>query len=216
MKKHTKLIFCALLCATLTMTAAGCSGSSDSSSTSTSSVQSADTAGDMTNSVVDGSPVVGRISAITDTSITIEVMGGGQKAGGAPDDMKDLPSGEMPTDLPSGNQSPEENVSPPDGDPPSDGSMPAEGQQPPDGDMSGGPGNGDGQNASATLTISLDTDTVFTNADGTTITTADLAVGDMVTIDLGVDGVTATSVQIQDAMNGAPEGGTPSENAASN
>lgn len=161
----------------------GCSSSNSSAST-TSAVSSAIiSSGDQAN----GRPqdtemgIVGTITEITDTAITIESMGGG--SGGPQGEMPDgePPSGETPNGSAPSSTAGEK----PDGEPPSD--MVQE---------------------KSTTTFTISSSTVFTNESGEVLTSSDLSVGSMVRVKLASDGLTADEIEVMSQNAQIPESST--------
>lgn len=205
MKIRTKSIFCALLSASLLLTAVACTGNAavgnsaneiSSNQTSESSIALKDDKENM-EKTEKMSGTMGQITSIEGNSITLNVMGSGRggkngsKGGMTPPDGEIPSGGETPTALPEG-ETPPESGQPANTDPPNggrggksgsngdmtlpDGSMPAEGEQ-------------------QILTITVTDSTVFTNKEtGETIALSDLAVGDILQVELAEDKTSALSI----------------------
>lgn len=196
MKRTT--IAAVILCTLLTGLA-GCGQQSTTTADTAQSTSSSSTQADST-----AKTVMGRITAVSGSTITLETMGGGMHGG--PDGQGggkggDAPSGNTTGSAPSGN-APSGNA--PSGDNQQASMSGSTNQTPPQ----GGKADGDSDDqqkggTSETTTITLvDKTEVWTESNGqqTSASASDLKVGDNVKITYATDGTTVDSIVIMPAM----------------
>ena len=191
--KYQKALLCIALAGTLIFSGCGSTNNSTGNNTNTSSsVESTvETSTEDTDAKSDENTVTGMISEITDSTITVAAMPGGDQGetpgnppsdnkGGAPADNDGADSTETPGNPPSGdnNSAPSDNGGAP--------------------DMSN----------MTTETINLTDSTIYYDKNGKETTLSALSEGTMVTITLDDDGNAAT-VTISDNAGGQPGGNTP-------
>lgn len=205
--KYQKALLCIALAGTLIFS--GCGSTNNSTDTdntigTSSSVESTvEASTEDTDTKSDENAIMGMISEITDSTITVATMpGGGQ--------------GEAPGNPPSDNNGSDNNSAPAD-KPDSDGSDSTETpDNQPSGDNTSAPSDNGGtpdMGNMSTETINLTDSTVYYDKDGNETTLSALSEGTMVTITFDDDGNAAT-VTISDGGN-APGGGAPGGSASS-
>lgn len=205
--KYQKALLCIALAGTLIFS--GCGSTNNSTDTdntigTSSSVESTvEASTEDTDTKSDENAIMGMISEITDSTITVATMpGGGQgeAQGNPPDDNNGGDNGSAPADKPDSDGT--DSTETPDNQPSSDNtSAPSDNGGTPDmGNMS-------------TETINLTDSTVYYDKDGNETTLSALSEGTMVTITFDDDGNAAT-VTISDGGN-APGGGAPGGSASS-
>lgn len=205
--KYQKALLCIALAGTLIFS--GCGSTNNSTDTdntigTSSSVESTvEASTEDTDTKSDENTIMGMISEITDSTITVATMpGGGQ--------------GEAPGNPPSDNNGSDNNSAPAD-KPDSDGTDSTETpDNQPSGDNTSAPSDNGGtpdMGNMSTETINLTDSTVYYDKDGNETTLSALSEGTMVTITLDDDGNAAT-VTISDGGN-APGGGAPGGSASS-
>lgn len=200
--KYQKALLCIALAGTLIFS--GCGSTNNSTDTdntigTSSSVESTvEASTEDTDTKSDENTIMGMISEITDSTITVATMpGGGQ--------------GEAPGNPPSDNNGSDNNSAPAD-KPDSDGTDSTETpDNQPSGDNTSAPSDNGGapdMGNMSTETINLTDSTVYYDKDGNETTLSALSEGTMVTITLDDDGNAAT-VTISDNAGGQPGGNTP-------
>lgn len=200
--KYQKALLCITLAGTLIFS--GCGSTNNSTDTdntigTSSSVESTvEASTEDTDTKSDENTIMGIISEITDSTITVATMpGGGQ--------------GEAPGNPPSDNNGSDNNSAPAD-KPDSDGTDSTETpDNQPSGDNTSAPSDNGGapdMGNMSTETINLTDSTVYYDKDGNETTLSALSEGTMVTITLDDDGNAAT-VTISDNAGGQPGGNTP-------
>jgi hypothetical protein len=205
--KYQKALLCIALAGTLIFS--GCGSTNNSTDTdntigTSSSVESTvEASTEDTDTKSDENAIMGMISEITDSTITVATMpGGGQ--------------GEAPGNPPSDNNGSDNNSAPAD-KPDSDGTDSTETpDNQPSGDNTSAPSDNGGtpdMGNMSTETINLTDSTVYYDKDGNETTLSALSEGTMVTITFDDDGNAAT-VTISDGGN-APGGGAPGGSASS-
>ena len=205
--KYQKALLCIALAGTLIFS--GCGSTNNSTDTdntigTSSSVESTvEASTEDTDTKSDENAIMGMISEITDSTITVATMpGGGQ--------------GEAPGNPPSDNNGSDNNSAPAD-KPDSDGTDSTETpDNQPSGDNTSAPSDNGGapdMGKMSTETINLTDSTVYYDKDGNETTLSALSEGTMVTITFDDDGNAAT-VTISDGGN-APGGGAPGGSASS-
>ena len=205
--KYQKALLCIALAGTLIFS--GCGSTNNSTDTdntigTSSSVESTvEASTEDTDTKSDENTIMGMISEITDSTITVATMpGGGQ--------------GEAPGNPPSDNNGSDNNSAPAD-KPDSDGTDSTETpDNQPSGDNTSAPSDNGGtpdMGNMSTETINLTDSTVYYDKDGNETTLSALSEGTMVTITFDDDGNAAT-VTISDGGN-APGGGAPGGSASS-
>lgn len=205
--KYQKALLCIALAGTLIFS--GCGSTTNSTDTdntigTSSSVESTvEASTENTDTKSDENAIIGMISEITDSTITVATMpGGGQ--------------GEAPGNPPSDNNGSDNNSAPAD-KPDSDGTDSTETpDNQPSGDNTSAPSDNGGtpdMGNMSTETINLTDSTVYYDKDGNETTLSALSEGTMVTITFDDDGNAAT-VTISDGGN-APGGGAPGGSASS-
>lgn len=205
--KYQKALLCIALAGTLIFS--GCGSTNNSTDTdntigTSSSVESTvEASTEDTDTKSDKNAIMGMISEITDSTITVATMpGGGQ--------------GEAPGNPPSDNNGSDNNSAPAD-KPDSDGTDSTETpDNQPSGDNTSAPSDNGGtpdMGNMSTETINLTDSTVYYDKDGNETTLSALSEGTMVTITFDDDGNAAT-VTISDGGN-APGGGAPGGSASS-
>lgn len=205
--KYQKALLCIALAGTLIFS--GCGSTNNSTDTdntigTSSSVESTvEASTEDTDTKSDENAIMGMISEITDSTITVATMpGGGQ--------------GEAPGNPPSDNNGSDNNSAPAD-KPDSDGTDSTETpDNQPSGDNTSAPSDNGGtpdMGNMSTETINLTDSTVYYDKDGNDTTLSALSEGTMVTITFDDDGNAAT-VTISDGGN-APGGGAPGGSASS-
>lgn len=236
--KYQKALLCIALAGTLIFS--GCGSTNNSTDTdntigTSSSVESTvEASTEDTDTKSDENTIMGMISEITDSTITVATMpGGGQGEapgnplddnnggdnGSAPADKPDSDNndqGKAPGNPPSDNNGSDNNSAPAD-KPDSDGT---ESTETPDNQPSGDNNSAPSDNGGApdmgnmsTETINLTDSTIYYDKDGNETTLSALSEGTMVTITFDDDGNAAT-VTISDGGN-APGGGAPGGSASS-
>ena len=231
--KYQKALLCIALAGTLIFS--GCGSTNNSTDTdntigTSSSVESTvEASTEDTDTKSDENTIMGMISEITDSTITVATMpGGGQGEapgnplddnnggdnGSAPADKPDSDNndqGKAPGNPPSDNNGSDNNSAPAD-KPDSDGT---ESTETPDNQPSGDNNSAPSDNGGApdmgnmsTETINLTDSTIYYDKDGNETTLSTLSEGTMVTITLDDDGNAAT-VTISDNAGGQPGGNTP-------
>lgn len=236
--KYQKALLCIALAGTLIFS--GCGSTNNSTDTdntigTSSSVESTvEASTEDTDTKSDENAIMGMISEITDSTITVAPMpGGGQGEapgnppddnnggdnGSAPADKPDSDSndqGKAPGNPPSDNNGSDNNSAPAD-KPDSDGTDSTETpDNQPSGDNTSAPSDNGGapdMGKMSTETINLTDSTVYYDKDGNETTLSALSEGTMVTITFDDDGNAAT-VTISDGGN-APGGGAPGGSASS-
>lgn len=204
--KYQKALLCIALAGTLIFS--GCGSTNNSTDTdntigTSSSVESTvEASTEDTDTKSDENAIMGMISEITDSTITVATMpGGGQ--------------GEAPGNPPSDNNGSDNNSAPAD-KPDSDGTDSTETpDNQPSGDNTSAPSDNGGtpdMGNMSTETINLTDSTVYYDKDGNETTLSALSEGTMVTITFDDDGNAAT-VTISDGGN-APGGGAPGGSAS--
>lgn len=208
--KYQKALLCITLAGTLIFSGCGSTNNSTGNNTNTSSsVESTvETSTEDTDAKSDENTVIGMISEITDSTITVAAMpGGGQ--GEAPGNPPSDNNGGAPAG--NGNSDNNDSTEAP-GKPDSDGADSTETPgNPPSGDNNSAPsGNSSAPDMSnmTTETINLTDSTIYYDKDGKETTLSALSEGTMVTITLDDDGNAAT-VTISDNAGGQPGGNTP-------
>jgi hypothetical protein len=231
--KYQKALLCIALAGTLIFS--GCGSTNNSTDTdntigTSSSVESTvEASTEDTDTKSDENAIMGMISEITDSTITVATMpGGGQgeAQGNPPDDNNGGDNGSAPADKPDSDNN-DQGKAP--GNPPSDNngsdnnSAPAdkpdsdgtESTETPDNQPSGDNNSAPSDNGGApdmgnmsTETINLTDSTIYYDKDGNETTLSTLSEGTMVTITLDDDGNAAT-VTISDNAGGQPGGNTP-------
>ena len=205
--KYQKALLCIALAGTLIFS--GCGSTTNSTDTdntigTSSSVESTvEASTENTDTKSDENAIIGMISEITDSTITVATMpGGGQ--------------GEAPGNPPSDNNGSDNNSAPAD-KPDSDGTDSTETpDNQPSGDNTSAPSDNGGtpdMGNMSTETINLTDSTVYYDKNGNETTLSALSEGTMVTITFDDDGSAAT-VTISDGGN-APGGGAPGGSASS-
>lgn len=200
--KYQKALLCIALAGTLIFS--GCGSTNNSTDTdntigTSSSVESTvEASTEDTDTKSDENTIMGMISEITDSTITVATMpGGGQ--------------GEAPGNPPSDNNGSDNNSAPAD-KPDSDGTDSTETpDNQPSGDNNSAPSDNGGapdMGNMSTETINLTDSTIYYDKDGNETTLSTLSEGTMVTITLDDDGNAAT-VTISDNAGGQPGGNTP-------
>lgn len=236
--KYQKALLCIALAGTLIFS--GCGSTNNSTDTdntigTSSSVESTvEASTEDTDTKSDENTIMGMISEITDSTITVATMpGGGQGEapgnplddnnggdnGSAPADKPDSDNndqGKAPGNPPSDNNGSDNNSAPAD-KPDSDGTDSTETpDNQPSGDNTSAPSDNGGtpdMGNMSTETINLTDSTVYYDKDGNETTLSALSEGTMVTITFDDDGNAAT-VTISDGGN-APGGGAPGGSASS-
>lgn len=231
--KYQKALLCIALAGTLIFS--GCGSTNNSTDTdntigTSSSVESTvEASTEDTDTKSDENTIMGMISEITDSTITVATMpGGGQGEapgnplddnnggdnGSAPADKPDSDNndqGKAPGNPPSDNNGSDNNSAPAD-KPDSDGTDSTETpDNQPSGDNTSAPSDNGGapdMGNMSTETINLTDSTVYYDKDGNETTLSALSEGTMVTITLDDDGNAAT-VTISDNAGGQPGGNTP-------
>ena len=236
--KYQKALLCIAMTGTLLFS--GCGSTNNSTDTdntigTSSSVESTvEASTEDTDTKSDENTIMGMISEITDSTITVAAMlGGGQgeAPGNSPDDNNGGDNGSAPADKPDSDSN-DQGKAP--GNPPSDNngsdnnSAPADkpdsdgtdSTETPDNQPSGDNNSAPSDNGGApdmgnmsTETINLTDSTVYYDKDGKETTLSALSEGTMVTIALDDDGNAAT-VTISDGGN-APGDGAPGGSASS-
>lgn len=205
--KYQKALLCIALAGTLIFSGCGSTNNStdtDNTTSTSSSVESTvEASTEDTDTKSDENTIMGMISEITDSTITVATMpGGGQ--------------GEAPGNPPSDNNGSDNNSAPAD-KPDSDGTDSTETpDNQPSGDNTSAPSDNGGTPDTgnmSTETINLTDSTVYYDKDGNETTLSALSEGTMVTITFDDDGNAAT-VTISDGGN-APGGGAPGGSASS-
>ena len=205
--KYQKALLCIALAGTLIFSGCGSTNNStdtDNTTSTSSSVESTvEASTEDTDTKSDENTIMGMISEITDSTITVATMpGGGQ--------------GEAPGNPPSDNNGSDNNSAPAD-KPDSDGTDSTETpDNQPSGDNTSAPSDNGGtpdMGNMSTETINLTDSTVYYDKDGNETTLSALSEGTMVTITFDDDGNAAT-VTISDGGN-APGGGAPGGSASS-
>lgn len=146
--------------------------------------------------------VMGRVTAIDGSTLTLEVMRGGGRR--MDKEGVSRPDGEKPDDASKPEEMPERGEAPGEGGPGGNGGPGGPGGEKPDGMPEGGPKDGgmpDG--AGETLTVTLpDSCEILVEQEGQTSadTVSDIAVGSMVRIAYGDDKETVVSVTVLSAM----------------
>lgn len=205
--KYQKALLCIALAGTLIFSGCGSTNNStdtDNTTSTSSSVESTvEASTEDTDTKSDENAIMGMISEITDSTITVATMpGGGQ--------------GEAPGNPPSDNNGSDNNSAPAD-KPDSDGTDSTETpDNQPSGDNTSAPSDNGGapdMGNMSTETINLTDSTVYYDKDGNETTLSALSEGTMVTITFDDDGNAAT-VTISDGGN-APGGGAPGGSASS-
>lgn len=200
--KYQKALLCIALAGTLIFSGCGSTNNStdtDNTTSTSSSVESTvEASTEDTDTKSDENTIMGIISEITDSTITVATMpGGGQ--------------GEAPGNPPSDNNGSDNNSAPAD-KPDSDGTDSTETpDNQPSGDNTSAPSDNGGapdMGNMSTETINLTDSTVYYDKDGNETTLSALSEGTMVTITLDDDGNAAT-VTISDNAGGQPGGNTP-------
>lgn len=213
--KYQKALLCIALAGTLIFSGCGSTNNSTGNNTNTSSsVESTvETSTEDTDAKSDENTVTGMISEITDSTITVAAMPGGDQGetpGNPPSDNK----GGAPAD--NGHSDNSDSTEAPD-KPDSDGADSTETPgNPPSGDNNSAPSDNGGapdMSNMTTETINLTDSTVYYDKDGNETTLSALSEGTMVTITFDDDGNAAT-VTISDGGN-APGGGAPGGSASS-
>lgn len=208
--KYQKALLCIALAGTLIFSGCGSTNNSTGNNTNTSSsVESTvETSTEDTDAKSDENTVTGMISEITDSTITVAAMPGGDQGetpGNPPSDNK----GGAPAD--SGHSDNSDSTEAP-GKPDSDGADSTETPgNPPSGDNNSAPSGNSGapdMNNMTTETINLTDSIIYYDKDGKETTLSALSEGTMVTITLDDDGNAAT-VTISDNAGGQPGGNTP-------
>lgn len=236
--KYQKALLCIALAGTLIFS--GCGSTNNSTDTdntigTSSSVESTvEASTEDTDTKSDENTIMGMISEITDSTITVAAMPGGDQGetpgnppddnnggdnGSAPADKPDSDSndqGKAPGNPPSDNNGSDNNSAPAD-KPDSDGTDSTETpDNQPSGDNNSAPSDNGGapdMGNMSTETINLTDSTVYYDKDGNETTLSALSEGTMVTITFDDDGNAAT-VTISDGGN-APGGGAPGGSASS-
>ena len=231
--KYQKALLCIALAGTLIFS--GCGSTNNSTDTdntigTSSSVESTvEASTEDTDTKSDENTIMGMISEITDSTITVATMpGGGQGEapgnplddnnggdnGSAPADKPDSDNndqGKAPGNPPSDNNGSDNNSAPAD-KPDSDGTDSTETpDNQPSGDNNSAPSDNGGapdMGNMSTETINLTDSTIYYDKDGNETTLSTLSEGTMVTITLDDDGNAAT-VTISDNAGGQPGGNTP-------
>ena len=236
--KYQKALLCIALAGTLIFS--GCGSTTNSTDTdntigTSSSVESTvEASTENTDTKSDENAIIGMISEITDSTITVATMpGGGQgeAPGNPPDDNNGGDNGSAPADKPDSDNN-DQGKAP--GNPPSDDNGSDNNSAPadkPDSDGTDSTETPDNQPSSdntsapsdnggtpdmgnmSTETINLTDSTVYYDKDGNETTLSALSEGTMVTITFDDDGNAAT-VTISDGGN-APGGGAPGGSASS-
>lgn len=236
--KYQKALLCIALAGTLIFS--GCGSTNNSTDTdntigTSSSVESTvEASTEDTDTKSDENTIMGMISEITDSTITVATMPGsgqGEAPGNPPDDNNGGDNGSAPADKPDSDSN-DQGKAP--GNPPSDNngsdnnSAPADkpdsdgtdSTETPDNQPSGDNNSAPSDNGGApdmgnmsTETINLTDSTVYYDKDGNETTLSALSEGTMVTITLDDDGNAAT-VTISGGGN-APGGGAPGGSASS-
>lgn len=200
--KYQKALLCIALAGTLIFSGCGSTNNStdiDNTIGTSSSVESTvEASTEDTDTKSDENAIMGMISEITDSTITVATMpGGGQgeAPGNPPSDNNGSDNNSAPADKPDSDGT--DSTETPDNQPSSDNtSAPSDNGGTPDmGNMS-------------TETINLTDSTVYYDKDGNETTLSALSEGTMVTITLDDDGNAAT-VTISDNAGGQPGGNTP-------
>lgn len=213
--KYQKALLCIALAGTLIFSGCGSTNNSTGNNTNTSSsVESTvETSTEDTDAKSDENTVTGMISEITDSTITVAAMPGGDQGetpGNPPSDNK----GGAPAD--NGHSDNSDSTEAPD-KPDSDGTDSTETpDNQPSGDNTSAPSDNGGtpdMGNMSTETINLTDSTVYYDKDGNETTLSALSEGTMVTITFDDDGNAAT-VTISDGGN-APGGGAPGGSASS-
>lgn len=236
--KYQKALLCIAMTGTLLFS--GCGSTNNSTDTdntigTSSSVESTvEASTEDTDTKSDENTIMGMISEITDSTITVAAMlGGGQgeAPGNPPDDNNGGDNGSAPADKPDSDSNdqgkapgnpPSDSSSAPAGKPDSDGTDSTETPGNPPSDNNGSDNNSaPSDNGGApdmsnmtTETINLTDSTVYYDKDGKETTLSALSEGTMVTITLDNDGNAAT-VTISDNAGGQPGGGAPGGSASS-
>ena len=236
--KYQKALLCIAMTGTLLFS--GCGSTNNSTDTdntigTSSSVESTvEASTEDTDTKSDENTIMGMISEITDSTITVAAMlGGGQgeAPGNPPDDNNGGDNGSAPADKPDSDSNdqgkapgnpPSDSSSAPAGKPDSDGTDSTETPGNPPSDNNGSDNNSaPSDNGGApdmsnmtTETINLTDSTVYYDKDGKETTLSALSEGTMVTIALDDDGNAAT-VTISDNAGGQPGGGAPGGSASS-
>lgn len=231
--KYQKALLCIALAGTLIFSGCGSTNNStdiDNTIGTSSSVESTvEASTEDTDTKSDENAIMGMISEITDSTITVATMpGGGQGEapgnppddnnggdnGSAPADKPDSDSndqGKAPDNPPSDNNGSDNNSAPAD-KPDSDGTDSTETpDNQPSSDNTSAPSDNGGtpdMGNMSTETINLTDSTVYYDKDGNETTLSALSEGTMVTITLDDDGNAAT-VTISDNAGGQPGGNTP-------
>ena len=208
--KYQKALLCIALAGTLIFSGCGSTNNSTGNNTNTSSsVESTvETSTEDTDAKSDENTVTGMISEITDSTITVAAMRGGDQGetpGNPPSDNK----GGAPAD--NGHSDNSDSTEAPD-KPDSDGADSTETPgNPPSGDNNSAPSDNGGapdMSNMTTETINLTDSTIYYDKNGKETTLSALSEGTMVTITLDDDGNAAT-VTISDNAGGQPGGNTP-------
>lgn len=208
--KYQKALLCIALAGTLIFSGCGSTNNSTGNNTNTSSsVESTvETSTEDTDAKSDENTVTGMISEITDSTITVAAMPGGDQGetpGNPPSDNK----GGAPAD--NGHSDNSDSTEAPD-KPDSDGADSTETPgNPPSGDNNSAPSDNGGapdMSNMTTETINLTDSTIYYDKNGKETTLSALSEGTMVTITLDDDGNAAT-VTISDNAGGQPGGNTP-------
>lgn len=236
--KYQKALLCIAMTGTLLFS--GCGSTNNSTDTdntigTSSSVESTvEASTEDTDTKSDENTIMGMISEITDSTITVAAMpGGGQgeAPGNPPDDNNGGDNGSAPADKPDSDSNdqgkapgnpPSDSSSAPAGKPDSDGTDSTETPGNPPSDNNGSDNNSaPSDNGGApdmsnmtTETINLTDSTIYYDKDGKETTLSALSEGTMVTITLDNDGNAAT-VTISDNAGGQPGGGAPGGSASS-
>ena len=231
--KYQKALLCIALSGTLIFS--GCGSTNNSTDTdntigTSSSVESTvEASTEDTDTKSDENAIMGMISEITDSTITVATMPGGghgEAPGNPPDDNNGGDNGSAPADKPdsdnndqgkapgnppSDNNGSDNNSAPAD-KPDSDGTDSTETpDNQPSGDNTSAPSDNGGapdMGNMSTKTINLTDSTIYYDKDGKETTLSALSEGTMVTITLDDDGNAAT-VTISDNAGGQPGGSTP-------
>lgn len=210
--KYQKALLCIALAGTLIFSGCGSTNNStdiDNTIGTSSSVESTvEASTEDTDTKSDENAIMGMISEITDSTITVATMpGGGQ--GEAPGNPPSDNNGGAPAG--NGNSDNNDSTEAPD-KPDSDGADSTETPgNPPSGDNNSAPSDNGGapdMSNMTTETINLTDSTIYYDKDGKETTLSALSEGTMVTITLDDDGSAAT-VTISDNAGGQPGGNTP-------
>lgn len=232
--KYQKALLCIALAGTLIFSGCGSTNNStdtDNTTSTSSSVESTvEASTEDTDTKSDENTIMGMISEITDSTITVATMpGGGQgeAPGNLPDDNNGGDNGSAPADKPDSDSNdqgkapgnpPSDSSSAPADKPDSDGTDSTETpDNQPSGDNNSAPSDNGGapdMSNMTTETINLTDSTIYYDKDGKETTLSALSEGTMVTITLDNDGNAAT-VTISDNAGGQPGGGAPGGSASS-